>query len=134
MNLGYCVGLNLGWKKMRFKLALNKTFYPTLQPLIHWQLKQRQRTKINKTVLSASPPSPSHRFSTISKTNTYSILTVNKLPVLEISSRISKFYAPADFEHKFNKTEIENSLPIRQNLGLSLLTTCSQNHYTMLIH
>ena len=24
-----------GWKKIRFQLALNKTFWPTLPPLIH---------------------------------------------------------------------------------------------------
>ena len=33
-------------------------------------------------------------------------------PVLESSARISKCYAPTDSEHKFNKTEIENWLPI----------------------
>ena len=39
-----------------------------------------------------------------------SIITINELgpPVLESLTRISKFYAPADSEHKFNKTEIEN--------------------------
>ena len=77
----YCVGLNPSWKKTRFQLALNKTFYP----------------------------------------NMYSILTVNELgpPVLESSARISKFYAPTDSEHKFNKTEMENWLPIGYNLGSS---------------
>ena len=39
----------------------------------------------------------------------YSILTVNELEpsVLESSVRISKFYAPTDSEHKFNKMEIK---------------------------
>ena len=55
MNHAYCVGLNPGWKKMTFQLALNKTFWPNPQPLTHRQVKQRQRTKINKTMLSAPP-------------------------------------------------------------------------------
>ena len=48
------------------------------------------------------------------QTEKYSTQTVNELgpPVLESSTRISKFYAPTDFEHKFDKTEIENCLPI----------------------
>ena len=29
-------------------------------------------------------------------------------PVLESSTKISKFYAPTDFEHKFHKTGMEN--------------------------
>ena len=74
-------------------------------------LKQRQRTKINKIMLSAPLPSSPYPFH----------LTGNELgpPVLESSARISKFYAPTDSEHKFNETEIENWLPIRYNLGSS---------------
>ena len=41
-------------KIMRFQLALTKTFCPTPPPLIHRRFKHRQRTKINKTMLSAS--------------------------------------------------------------------------------
>ena len=127
-NHAYCVGLNPVWKKMRFQLVLNKTFCNNPQPLTHRQAEQRQRTKINKTMLSAP-----HRFSTQSlqyqnwNTNKYFILTVNELglPVLESSAKISKFYAPADSEHKFNKTEIENWLPIGYNLGSSWLETRS---------
>ena len=134
MNHAYCVGLNPGWKKMRFQLVLNKTFCTNPQPLTHRQVKQRQRTKINKTMLSAPSLSP-HRFSTQSlqyqnwNANKYSILTVNELgpPVLESSARISKFYAPTDSEHKFNKTEIENWLPIGYNLGSSWLGTHSHS-------
>ena len=59
MNHVYYLGLNPGWKKMRFQLALNKTFCPYPQPLTHRQVKQRQRTKINKTML---PPSSSSVF------------------------------------------------------------------------
>ena len=33
VNHAYCVGLNPGWKKVRFQLALNKTFCPNPQPL-----------------------------------------------------------------------------------------------------
>ena len=104
MNHAYCVDLNPCWKKTRFQLALNETFCPNQQPL-----------------------PPPHRFSTQSlqyenlNTNKYSTVTVNGLgpPVLESSARISKFYAPTDSEHKFNKTEIENWQPIGYNLGSS---------------
>ena len=71
-------------------------------------------------MLSSPPRSPSHRFSTHTsqyqnwKANKYSILTVIELglQVLNSSTRISKFYAPTDSEHKFDKTEIENWLSI----------------------
>ena len=52
MNHVYYVGLNPDWKKMRFQLALKKTIYPKPQTLTDRQLKQRHRTKINKTMLS----------------------------------------------------------------------------------
>ena len=58
MNHAYCISLNPAWKKMRFQLDLNKTFYTNPQPLTHRRLKQRQRTKINKTMLSAPLPHP----------------------------------------------------------------------------
>ena len=132
MNHTYCVDLNPGWKKMRLKLVLNKTFCTNPQPLTHRQVKQRQRTKLIKQSFLHPSFSP-HRFSTQSlqcqnwNANKYSILTVNELgpPVLESSARISKFYAPTDSEHKFNKTEIENWLPIGYNLGSSWLGTRS---------
>ena len=53
---------------------------------------------------------------------------------MESSARISKFYAPPDSEHKFNKTEIENWLPTGYNLGSSCLETRSHTRYTMFIH
>ena len=113
---------------MRFQLVLNKTFCPNPQPLIQRQLKQRQITKINKTMLFA--PSLPPPFSVLAtrrsqnqnwKANKYSILTVNELgpPVLESS----KVYALTDSEHKFNKAEFENWLPIGHNLGSSWLGT-----------
>ena len=57
MHHAYCVGLNPGWKKMRFHLTLNKTCCPNPQPLPQQQVKQHQGTKIKKTMLSV-PPSP----------------------------------------------------------------------------
>ena len=45
---------------------------------------------------------------------------VNQLlgpPVLKSSTGILKFYAPTESKHKFNKTKIENWLPIGYNLG-----------------
>ena len=54
------------------------------------------------------------------------------LPVLESSTRISKFYDPtADCEHKFHKMMIENWLSIGLELQSPWLGTYSHNHYTM---
>ena len=123
---------------MRLQLALNKTFCPNPQPLTYLQVKQHQRTKISKTMLSARLPTLSsvfHTKFTISELKSYSILTVNKLgpPVLESSARISKFYASTDSEHKFNKTKSQNWLLIGYNLGSSWLGTGSHNRYIMFI-
>ena len=112
MSHACCIGLNPGWKKMIFQLAVNKTLCPNPQLLTQRLLKQRQRRKINETMLSAPLPPP-HRFSTQisqyqnSKANKYAILTVNELgqPVLECSAKILKFYAPTDSEHKFDKID-----------------------------
>ena len=38
------------------------------------------------------------------------------LPVWKASTRISKFYAHTDSEHKFNKTGIENWIALIGNL------------------
>ena len=139
MNHTYCISLNLGCKKILFQLALNKTFCPTPQPLTHQLWKQHQRTKTNKTMLSALitpligfPHKVQYQNW---KVNKYFVLMVSEtgLPVLESITRISKFYALTDSEHKLNKIEIENWLPINYNLGLSWLGTCSHNHYTMFI-
>ena len=86
-NHAYYVGLNPGSKKMGLRRALDKTFCSNQQPLTHRRLKQRQRTKLNKTMLSApSPcPPPPHRFFTPSsqyqnwKANKCSIPAVNEL-------------------------------------------------------
>ena len=53
--------------------------------------------------------------------------------VLESSARIYKLYAPTDPEHKFNKTEIQNWLPIEYNMRWYWLGTRSHNRYTMFI-
>ena len=58
MNHAYCVGSSNGWKMMQFQLALNKTFFSNPQPLTHGRLKQHQRKKISKAMLSAPPPTP----------------------------------------------------------------------------
>ena len=132
----YCFGLSPCWKNMMcFQLVLNKTFCPTWQPLTYRQLKHYQRTKINKPMFLPPP----HRFSKqISqyqdwRANKYSILTVIELglPVSESSTRISKFDVATDSEYKFNKTKIENWLPIGFTLGSSWLGTGSRNYYTM---
>ena len=117
----YCFGLNSHCKKMLFQLTLKKA----PPPLIHRPLKHHQRTRINKTMLSAPPPP--HRFSTQSlqyqywKVNTYSILTVTELvPSVSESSTGSQ-----TFEHRFHKRGIENWLPVGFNLPLITTTLCS---------
>ena len=47
-------------RKMKFHLALNKTFCTNPRPLTHRPLKHHQRTKINKTMFLLPP----QRFST----------------------------------------------------------------------
>ena len=86
-------------------------------------LMRRLKSRLEKDEISA-----------VWNANKYSILTVNELgsTVLESSARISKFYAPTDSEHKFNKTEIKNWLPMGHNLGSSWLVTRSHNRYTMM--
>ena len=42
-------------------------------------------------------------------------------PVLESSTRVSKFYAFTDFEYKFHKAGITNCLPIGFGFGSLLI-------------
>ena len=53
----YCSDLNPGWKKIRFQLALSKTFWPTPRGLTHQRLKHPKEQK------QCFLPPP-HRFST----------------------------------------------------------------------
>ena len=50
------------------------------------------------------------------------------LPVLESSTKISKFYAPTDSKHKFHKARIENWPPIEFKLGVPWLRILRHNH------
>ena len=117
MNHAYCVGLNSGWKKMRFQLALKKTFCPNPQPLTHRRLKQRQRTKI-KTMLSAflPPPSP-HLFSAQNsqyqnwKANKYSVLTVNELGPWSHQLGSQTFMLPLVLNTNLIKRKSKNDYP-----------------------
>ena len=52
-------------------------------------------------------------------------------PVSESSTRISKFYNPADSGHKLHKMKIENWLSIGFELEFLQMETYSHNHYTM---
>ena len=52
------------------------------------------------------------------------------LPVLEFSTRISKFYDPFDSEHKLHKTRTENRLSIGFELESPWLETYGHNCYT----
>ena len=117
-----------GWKKIRFQMALNKTFCTIQPPLIHRRFKHRQRTKTKQCFLP-----PLHRFPTQSsqyqywKASKYSILTVVELrpSVSESSTGSQTFYTPTDSEHKFHKTGIENWLPIGFNLAFITTTLWS---------
>ena len=101
-----------GWKNMRFQLALDKTFCPTPPPLIHRRFKHRQRTKINKTMLSAYPSSVSTQSSQYQhwKANKYSILTVIELglSVSQSSTGSHHFMPPLILNTNFIKREIWN--------------------------
>ena len=114
---------------MWFQMALNKTFCPKPQLLTHQQLKCHQRTKNNKTMLSASPSLVFQTKFTIPKLKSKWVFQPNgtelRPPVSECSTRISKFCAPPDSEHKFDKMEIENQLTMGFNLGSRWLGTCS---------
>ena len=105
---------------MQIQLGLYKTFCPTPPPLTHKQLKHSQKTKINQIMLSASPSSFFMLSSHVNgNANKHSIQTINEFgpPVLESSTKISKFHAPTDSEPKFHKERIENWLPIEFELG-----------------
>ena len=117
---------------MRFELASNKTSCTISPPLTHQRLKHSQRTKINKTMLSAFPL---HFFIQRSlyqnwKTNKYSILTVTELglSVSESSTRITKFYTPIDSEHKVHKMEIKNGIWTVARPGTSSTDTSLRIH------
>ena len=120
---------------MRFRLILNKTFYPTPTPLTYQQLKYFQTTNISKTMLSAFLSSALYTMFTIriKKQVSIPILTVIErvLSVSEFSTRISKLYAPAGSKHKLHKTKIKNWQPIEFNLESSRLGTHSHDDYTM---
>ena len=111
---------------MRFQLALNKTFCLTLQRLTHRRATPHLHStaKIQKLTKQCflppliGFPQKVHNI-TIEKQIKYSIITIIELgpPVSESSTSLS--IAPIDTEHKFNKTGIENGLPIGFNLGSS---------------
>ena len=88
-------------------------------------------------MLSPSPSSVfSHKDHNIileKQISKYSILTVIELgpPLSESSTTISKFYNPADSEHKLHKTRIENWLSIGFELEFFWLGTYSHNDYIM---
>ena len=119
MNHAYCVGLNPGWKKIRFQLALNKTFRTTRQTTLHPPtIKATPMSKEKQKNAFCTPSLPFlsvfHTKFTISEFKSKQVFhyKYSSPPVLESSTRISKFYAPTDSEHEFNKTEIENWLTI----------------------
>ena len=74
-------------------------------------------------ILSASPSSffkqSSHIGTGTKIVNKDSIRTAIELgpPVSESSTKISKFHAPTDSEHKFHKARIKNWSPIEFKLG-----------------
>ena len=104
-----------GWKKIRFQLVLNKNFCPAPRPLIHRRFMYRQRTEINKTILSVSPSSVFHTKLTTSvlKKSKYSILLITKLgpPVSESSAGSQHFMQPLVLTTNFIKRELKIGYP-----------------------
>ena len=85
-------------------------------------------------MVSASPSLIFHTKLTISDLENKCVFCPNRdqlgPPVSEFLTRFSKFYDPTDSEHKFHKTEIENSLYIEFELVSPWLGIHSHNHYT----
>ena len=128
----YCYGYNAGWKKMQFRLVLNRTFAP---PHHHSSTDDASTTKEQKLTKQCSLLPP-HRFLLQSsqcqywKANTYSIITGIEIgpPVSESSTGSQNFIPSTDSEHKFHKMEIENWLRIGFNLALITTTLCSSTN------
>ena len=108
------------WKKIRFQLALNKTFCPIPPPLTHQRF--CQRTKINKILLSAT--SVFHTKFTISVLKSTKVFHPNGnwTRTARVLNWVSTFCAITDSQHKFHKTGIENWLTIGFNLALITTT------------
>ena len=107
----YSFGLNPGRKKMRFQPTLNKTLCPTPQHLTHRQLKHRQSTKTNKTMLSASPSWVFHTKFIISQLKRKKVFHRNGTRTASVGVLQNwdlKILCPTDSEHKFNKKGFEN--------------------------
>ena len=102
-----------GWKKTRFLLALNKTFWSTPRPLSHGRFNTVKEQKLTKQCFL------SHRFSTQSsqyqywKARKYSILTIIELkpPVSESSSVSQQFMPPLILNTNFIKRESKIGYP-----------------------
>ena len=113
------------WKKIRFQLALNKTFCPIPPPLTYQRF--CQRTKINKIVLSVS--SVFHTKFTISVLKSMQVFHPNgngtRTASVRVLNWVSTFCATTDSQHKSHKTGIENWLTIGFSLALITTTPCS---------
>ena len=114
--------------KVAISAALNKAFCPTPPTLIHRRFKHRQKTKINKTMLSSSPSSFFHTKFTTSVLKSKQLFHPTKTelgpPVSESSTGL-KILCPTDSEHRFHNKGIENCFPIGFNLALINTTLCS---------
>ena len=113
-------------KMIKFQLALNKTYSHTPPSLIHQRFKHSQRTKINKTMLSAS--SGFHAKFTISVSKSTQVFHPNgnwtQTTSVGVLNWASIVYATFDSEHKFQKMGIENWLPTGFNLTLIATPLC----------
>ena len=108
-----CFGLNPGWKKMQYQLALNTTKEQKLMK--QYFLPPRHRISLQSTQNQNW------------KSNKYFILTVIELgpPLSGSLFKISKLYAPTDSKHRFNKARMENLFTHR------IRGAYSHNHFTM---
>ena len=108
------------WKKIRFQLALGKTYSLTPPPLIHQRFKHHQRTKINKIFSTSSVLYAKFTITVLKSTQVFhSNSNWTWTTSVGALNWVWAVYATTDCEHKFQKMGRENWLPIGSNLTLT---------------
>ena len=116
-----------GWKKIRFQVALDKTYSLTPPPLIHQKFKHHQRTKINKMFSTSSVLYAKFTITVLKSTQVFhSNGNWTRTASVGALNWVWTVYATTDCEHKFQKMGLENWLPIEFNL--TVITTTLFNH------
>ena len=129
----FCAVLNCSNRAGKEKDKFSYRFLSNFQEIFKGQKARKNKSKNQKNAFCLSFIGFSTQNSQYAA-NTYSILTNSNrtsIAMSESSARISKFYDPTDFEHKFHETRIEYCLSIGFELGSPLQRTYSHNHFTM---